>query len=553
MLRLRSARRLLVPLLLIVALLALGILSPPATRQAFFNSAILAAGATAIAVPPGALLAVLITRYDLPGRRMAAACLGVLLFLPLYVQLSGWDAALGKLGWFSLEYGSLAQPLLAGMRGAIFVHGIAAVPWAALIIGLGLAQVDPAQEEAALLVGPPRFVLWRVTLPQTMPFVVAAAIWTIVSTTSEMTVTNIFLINPGERTYTEQFYMTFALSAEPGEATLAVLPGIAGLSLLIAAALWIVVQYNRKGSQNLAAQPVTFSPGPWRPVLAGVLWLTIFVLVTVPLASLIYKAGFVVEHVGSERYRAWSALQCLEEVVLAPWRFAHDFSWTIVVAAGAATIACCLGTLLGWQARRGGRHTLPATIVSVLALAIPGPLVGVALIWLMNRDLPPAIPLSDGTYKSWLLVLYDQTPFAPILAQAVRALPLATLLAWHSLATLDRDMLAAAALDGATPWRVFWRIALPQRWRALAAAWLAAFAVAAGDLAWAHLVTPPGLDLIQRRVFGLVHSRVEERVAAIALVNVIAYALLASLVMRLLNRKNPIASRNLFNEQVFNR
>ena len=63
------------------------------------------------------------------------------------------------------------------MRGAIFVHGIAAVPWVALIVGIGLTQVDPAQEEAALLVLPPRGVLWRITLPQALPFVVAAAIW----------------------------------------------------------------------------------------------------------------------------------------------------------------------------------------------------------------------------------------------------------------------------------------------------------------------------------------------------------------------------------------
>jgi iron(III) transport system permease protein len=530
---------LLVPLAAIAALVAIGTFSPSATRQAMLNSAILAAGTMAIAVPLGTLLAVLIGRYDLPGRRIAAACLGVLLFLPLYVQLSGWDAAFGKLGWFSLAYGSLAQPFLAGMRGAIFVHGLAAVPWAALIIGLGLAQVDPAQEEAALLVGPPRFVLSRVTLPQTVPFVVAAAIWTIVTTTSEMTVTNIFLINPGERTYTEQFYMTYSLSAEPGEATLAVLPGIVGLALLVAAALWMVTRYLRRGPLHLAVHPVAFSAGVWHPVLTALLWLTVFALIAVPLASLINKAGFVVEHIGSQRHRAWSALQCLREVGSAPWRFATEFGWTIVVAAGAATLAWCVAMWLGWQARRGCWRALPATAATVLGLAVPGPLVGVVLIWLMNRNLPPATPLADGTSKSWLLVLYDQTPLAPILAQAVRALPLATLLAWHSFRTLDPDVLSAAALDGLAPWRVFWRIAVPQRWRALAAAWLAVFAIAAGDLAWAHLVTPPGLDLIQRRVFGLVHSGVEERVAAISLVNVIAYGLIAMLVMLLVNRQNP--------------
>src|SRR5438067_7357590 len=128
--------------------------------MALINSAILAVGAVAIALPLGTLLAVLITRYDLPGRRLAAVSIGMLLFLPLYVQLSGWDAALGKLGWHTLAHGSMAQPILAGMRGAIFIHAMAAVPWVALLVGIGLLQVDPAQEEAALLVAPPRVVLW---------------------------------------------------------------------------------------------------------------------------------------------------------------------------------------------------------------------------------------------------------------------------------------------------------------------------------------------------------------------------------------------------------
>jgi hypothetical protein len=49
----------------------------------------------------------------------------------------------------------------------------------------------------------------------------------------------------------------------------------------------------------------------------------------------------------------------------------------------------------------------------------------VGLIWLLNHDLPPQIALGGSQSKSWLLILYDQTPLAPILAQAVRALPLA--------------------------------------------------------------------------------------------------------------------------------
>src|SRR5439155_11161251 len=109
---------------------------------------------------------------------------------------------------------------------------------------------------------------------------------------------------------------------------------------------------------------------------------------------------------------------------------------------------------------------------------------------------------------------------------------------WHSFVTLDRDVLAAAALDGLTPPQVFRKIAWRQRRPTIFAAWLIALAIAAGDLAWAHLVTPPGLDLLQRRGFGLVHSGVEEQVAAISLLNIIVYAVLATSVLRLLRSQH---------------
>jgi ABC-type Fe3+ transport system permease subunit len=201
-----------------------------------------------------------------------------------------------------------------------------------------------------------------------------------------------------------------------------------------------------------------------------------------------------------------------------------------------------MGVWLAWLARRGGWRAWPAIATVVLGLAIPGPLVGIGLIWLLNHDLPPEIIASNGKWKSWLLVLYDETPLAPVLAQAIRALPVTVLLAWHSFSSLSDDVLAAAALDGLAPRRVLWRIALPQRKAALAAAWLAALAVAAGDLAWSLLVLPPGMDTIQRRVFGLVHSGVEEQVATISLVTILAYAVVATSIAWLL-LPSPATSR----------
>jgi ABC-type Fe3+ transport system permease subunit len=93
-----------------VVLVGIAALAPPGTRRVLANSALLALGSAAIALPIGTLLAALLMRLALPGRRLAMACLGLLLFLPLFVQVSGWDAAC-KLGWYTLAFGTSDRPL----------------------------------------------------------------------------------------------------------------------------------------------------------------------------------------------------------------------------------------------------------------------------------------------------------------------------------------------------------------------------------------------------------------------------------------------------------
>jgi ABC-type Fe3+ transport system permease subunit len=338
-----------------------------------------------------------------------------------------------------------------------------------------------------------------------------------------MTVTNIYLIDPADMTYTEQFYMNYSLASDATRASLSVLPALLGLALLIAGTFWLLAKLASRKLLAGAGRAVCFPRSRSTYPLTAVLWTCVVVLVGLPLASLVAKAGFVVVQEGDQRRRGWSALKALEVIVRAPQDFGYEFGWTAAIAVAAATLAVVLAVALAWPARRGGRGVLPMLAVCALCLVVPGPLVGVALIGLFNRpSLPPLV---------WL---YDETLVPSILATTVRTLPLAVLLVWHSLATLRDDELAAAALDRAGTWRTLWQIVLPQRRLAIAGAWLAAFAIAAGDLAWSLLVLPPGVDTIARRLFGLVHAGVEEQVAGICLIVVLVYGVLAAAVLSLL-------------------
>ena len=493
-----------------------------ASRLMLFNSALLAAGACIVALPLGTLLATLIARTDIAARRQLGVMLGLLLVLPLLTQLAGWDALLGKLGWVSFETGSIARPWLAGMRGAIFVHGMAAMPWVTLIVGLGLLQADPQLEEVALLDGSPANVLLKVALVRAWPFLVSATVWTIISTTTEMTVTNIYLVN----TYTEQVYNSFALDSNPLRVGWRLLPGIVLLGVLAAASVLVFRQLADAWSSATLREAVVYRLGRLRPFVSGVIWSFAFLILALPIASLVLKAGFVSSRTADGQLaHGWSPARLLEVLGEAPLAFRFEFFWSAIAAAVAASLATLSAVVLTWIALRGGWRIAPLALLLTIGLAVPGPLIGVGIIWLLNRESIPGF--------TWL---YDRTIVPPALAQALRAFPVTVLVVWPSLASIPRRTLEAAELEGLGRWGQLLHIAAPQRRRALAVAWLLAAAVAFGDLSHSLLVIPPGMDTIQRRIFGLVHAGVDEQVAAASLLMVAGYAGIVAVCWRLLRR-----------------
>ena len=150
-------------------------------------------GATiALALPAGVALAALLFRTSCFGRPLLLFLLAFSLFVPLPMVVSSWQALLGAdgLGFWR----STARVWATGLGPAIWIHAVAAVPWVAFIVGLGLTWVEPElEEEAAQSVGPWRVLLW-VTLPRARSSIAAAALFVILQTASETNVTDIMLV-----------------------------------------------------------------------------------------------------------------------------------------------------------------------------------------------------------------------------------------------------------------------------------------------------------------------------------------------------------------------
>jgi iron(III) transport system permease protein len=491
------------------------------------NTLWLSAEVVALSLPVGCFLAFLLTRTDLPCRRPVTWLLAGFLFLPLYVQAGAWKAAFDLEGWLTAMRGG--PPLLSGWRGAIWVHTVAAVPWVVLIVGAGLRLVERELEEQALLDGGPVWIAWNVTLRLAGGAVGIAALWTALITAGEMSVTDFFQV----RTFAEELYTANALGdiqplagsdAEERLSGMSVYGGVFVGSALVAALLLMVAHRLPATRRGSARNALVFELGRWRwPVAAGML-LAIAILVVLPLASLAWKAGVEVVDSSPGRIRTWSAGKCLDMVALNPriergqltLRHQNEIVYSLAVDSASATVSVILALCIGWFARRGTWRAWAGLASVGWLLAIPGPLIGLAIIALLNR---PEIP--------GFVYLYDRTITAPMLACVARSLPLATLVVWAALRLLPSELLEAAELDGAILPQIWLYIVLPLRWPAIVLAWLVAFVMSLGELDASVLVAPPGPQPLSVHIFGLLHWGAEDQVAGICLAAYLAVQLAA--------------------------
>ena len=529
-----------------LAALAVAIVAPllwadERTAHLARNTLALSAATVGLSVPVGSLMAFALARTDLPGRRLYGWLLTGFLFLPLYVQAGAWQAAFGLEGWLTLWQAGPAW--LDGWRGAIWVHAVAALPWVVLIVATGVLTVERELEELALLDAGALRVAWKVTWRRSAGAIGVAALWVALTTASEMAVTDFFQV----RTYAEELYTQFALGDVPIDETengtsaaigrlglpAGVARGMAASAWMAVAALVLVGNLAPLARVMSVGRPLLFRWRRWRWPAALAAMILFTVLLLLPLASLVWKAGVVVEQTDAGRMRSWSLAKCATMVLGSQTRVTRSGQWrlrpetvnSLMIDGAAATAAVGLAFPLAWLARR--RSVRAGLVLAAVAglLAVPGPVVGLAIIAIFNRPEQP-----------WLIWLYDRTLAAPCLAAAVHALPLAMLVLWPSLRALPEESLESAAVDGAGWWARITRVVLPRQRAALAVAWLVSFAWSVGELDASLLVAPPGVQTLALHIFGLLHFGVEDQVAGICLAIYLLAQILTGLIWLLASR-----------------
>ena len=267
------------------------------------------------------------------------------MFVPLYLQTAGWDSGFGAQGWFHTLGRQLQRPpLLAGWRGAVWVHGMFAISWVTLIVSIGIQSIPRELEEAASLDGGMWQTLRCIAIPYVIPSLIVAAVWIFVTTAGEITVTDVYQI----RTYAEELYIGYARNVPEALSKVAPLQisrwfGVvltAWLTLgTLAVCVWLWPARSTHSTRN--AYEYELRHFRWPIGIAVGLFFAFWC--GVPVGNLLYQLGITVSQVGDERIRGWSLVKGAKLLASAPGSFQEELGWTLLISQAAALAAILIG------------------------------------------------------------------------------------------------------------------------------------------------------------------------------------------------------------------
>lgn len=483
------------------------------------TTAWLAVSALALAILPSLWLGWRAVHGLAWERRIVVLTMIGLWALPLVQTAAAWEAGFGRRGWFTAEAEAFADPWLSGFRAAAILHAVAAIPWMSLLFAFAFSRTERELREEALLVGGPWKAFLFVDLPRAFPALGIAAAWMAVVLFQEMTISDLYQV----RTIAEEFYTQIQLRREGSAEVWALLPifallSIAAIAMLAAFGLWATAERTNVSHDALErSQPPAGSSSSQLSAGAATLLLLI-ALTCLPTANLVYRVGRDVSQAESESRTTWSMTKATELLASAPREYGAEFAWSAAIALSTAIVVVPFASALAWSANRSRWKGIVVAAIVAILLPIPGPLLAMTLVRLLNQ---PSVPGA-----TWLL---DRTIFAPVAGCTLRYLPLAVVLFAFFYRRLPPERTEQMALDGAGAFTRWFHGGVLVSKGAFAAALAGAFALAWGELSAVHLATPPGIETVTQRIFGLLHAGADDQVAALCLWNLAAFLTIAAL------------------------
>ncbi|MEU9208430.1 iron ABC transporter permease [Streptomyces sp. NPDC048415] len=440
------------------------------TWQALASTAL-----TLLIALPGAYV---FARFDFRGKHVLRAVVTVPFVLPTVVVGTAFLALVGRGGLLDELWGvRLDTTVWAILLAHVFFNYAVVVR----TVGGLWAQLDPGQEEAARMLGASRFAAWRkVTLPALSPAVAAAALMVFLFTFTSFGVVQI-LGGPTFSTLEVEIYRQTSEIFDLATAAVLTIIQFMAVGAVLAVHAWTV--RRRETALRLVAPETTArrprGAGQWA-LLGGVL-ASIVVLLVLPLAVLVQHS---LDAPGFAYYRALTSDGGGIFLVAPIEAIGNSLEYALAATAIAVLIgalAAAALTLPHSRLRSSGGTPMTGRLLrgfdALLMLPLGVSAVTVGFGFLIALDEPPL-----NLRSSWILVP---------LAQALVGVPFVVRTMLPVLRAVDGRLREAAAVLGASPWRVWREVDLPMVRRALLIAAGFAFAVSLGEFGATVFIARP--------------------------------------------------------------
>ena len=489
------------------------VLSDSDFHRAFKLTAILSLGMTAIAVPLGSLLAFLVVRTDLPGRKWLEPVLLVPIFLSPVVVAFGYVVSVGPVGFVTLW----VQDALGGvpwniysLASLIVISGLTHLPYVYLYTSSALRALATDVEEAANVAGAgtARIAL-TVSLPMVWPAILYSGVL-VFFLGFELFGLPLILGDPGGLLVlsTYLFKLTNRLGVPSYQLMAVVSVVIIAIAFpLIALQRWLIGASSRfvtVGGKGLSQRLLRL--GSWRwPALAMVMvWLGGTVLL--PLSGVFLRACV----------STWGAGVRLTEVLtLQNFRDLFDYpnlvrgivnTLGIGIVGGALAVGCYAA--IGLAAHRWeSRWSKALDYLVMIPRGMPGLVAGLAFLWVF-LFIKPLAPLRSTLVSLWL-------------AYSIVWLAYGMRLISSALFQVGPELEQAALTAGASPARVVKDVTLPLIRFGLLGSWLLVFMIFVREYSTGVYLLGPGTETIGALIVSLWGSGAIDAVAALSVINVL--------------------------------
>ncbi len=465
------------PLLYLVSRVAVGdvrlrtVVADPVTRDALWNTIVLATLVAVSAAVVGTALAWVVARSDVPFRRFFAVLVPLPLVFPSFVGALALRASISPGGLLESVLGPFGVerlPQVDGLLGSWLVLTLFTYPYVQLPVAARLRSLSPSVEESARILGRrPLAVFFQVVLPQTRTAIAAGTLLVFLYAVSDFGAVDLL----GYPALTRVIYANRLLRRDLALA----------LGLVLAIVALAVTVAERRVGRNAATLPSvrtkwsrTVPLGRWRwPVFGLVVFFLLNALVA-PVASLVHW---------TRRGMASGSLDVADADL---WTPVLNTAGIGMVTALVAVVVVLPVAFLG--ARYRSPVAGPALTLVVAGFALPGIVIALSMVFLSLNT-----PFLSGLYQTFpLLVIAYVVHFG---AQSVRA-------AGVAIGAVPSRLDDAARMLGADRLRRLVRIDLPLMAPGLAAGAGLVLLSTMKELPATLLLAPTGFETLATRIWG---------------------------------------------------